>query len=81
MFRFNMKNSTFEVICEEPNNGKNNISSVDIVVLENKHKHKNVISLTFNEPNEENMVIINLSLLAWKHLSKEINELLEEEDF
>ena len=73
-----MKDSTFEVICEEPNNGKNTISSIDFVVI--KNKHKNVISLTFNEPNEENMVIINLSLNAWKHVSKEINELLEEED-
>jgi hypothetical protein len=74
-----MKNSTFEVICEEPNNGKNTISSIDFVVIEDKRN--TVISLTFNEPNEENMVIINLSLNAWKHISKEINELLEEEDF
>lgn len=79
MFRSNMKNSTFEVICEEPNNGKNNISSIDMVVI--KNKRKGIISLTFNEPSEENMVIINFSLNAWKSVSKEINELLEEEDF
>ena len=74
-----MKDSTFEVICEEPNNGKNTISSIDMVVI--KNKRKGIISLTFNEPSEENMVIINLSLNAWKHVSKEINELLEEEEF
>mgnify|MGYP003538066705 CR=1 FL=1 len=74
-----MKDSTFEVICEEPNNSKNTISSIDMVVI--KNKRKGIISLTFNEPSEENMVIINLSLNAWKHVSKEINELLEEEDF
>ena len=74
-----MKDSTFEVICEEPNKGKNTISSIDMVVI--KNKRKGIISLTFNEPSEENMVIINLSLNAWKSVSKEINELLEEEDF
>ena len=79
MCLFKMKDSTFEVICEEPNNGKNTISSIDMVVI--KNKRKGIISLTFNEPSEENMVIINLSLNAWKHVSKEINELLEEEDF
>ena len=79
MCLFKMKDSTFEVICEEPNNGKNTISSIDMVVI--KNKRKGIISLTFNEPSEENMVIINLSLNAWKHVSKEINELLEEEEF
>ena len=74
-----MKNSTFEVICEEPNNGENRISSIDMVVL--KHNRKKIISLTFNDPSEENTVIINLSLSAWKSVSKEINELLEEEEF
>lgn len=79
MCLFKMKDSTFEVICEEPNNGKNTISSIDMVVI--KNKRKDIISLTFNEPSEENMVIINFSLNAWKSVSKEINELLEEEDF
>ena len=73
-----MNDSTFEVICEEPNNSKNTISSIDMVVI--KNKRKDIISLTFNEPSEENMVIINFSLNAWKSVSKEINELLEEED-
>ena len=68
MCLFKMKDSTFEVICEEPNNGKNTISSIDMVVL--KNKRKTLISLTFNEPNEENMVMSRENYLELLNTNK-----------